>query len=315
VIPATVLRRDTSDLMSVSCSIATLAKPLFSTHDEDTVVIKQVFTDLTLNKSNGSSSSGSVSPAEQAKAEIQILAMLKHPNIIEFNDCASYMADQDAQGRQVGGQLCWVLVMEYANSGNLHEFLTSQEQPLDDLTISSFTGQLLLALHYIHSQNILHRDLKSHNVLLSLKRRPQSPVDLHPCMFTLKLADFGIARLFVGANVSANTVIGTPNYLSPELCQGDQYDEKSDIWAMGCILFELATRQFMFDAPNLLALTRRIIEYKPSCEVPATAPAVLKILIPKMTDPNRVMRLHMNKVMDMSVVQKCIVDAVFHNLY
>ncbi|KAI9183589.1 Serine/threonine-protein kinase Nek9 [Blastocladiella emersonii ATCC 22665] len=297
--------------------IATLAEPVAS--PSTTVVVKQVFTETGPDAADHGGSSESMSPSDQAKAEVQILAMLQHPNIIRFLDSASYYSDHDAQGRRAPQQ-CWVLVMEHANGGNLHEFLKSQAPTgLDALTVQSFTGQLVLALHYIHSQHILHRDLKSHNVLLHRRPRPP-PTDeaapaWHASQWTLKLADFGIAKLFIGSAVSTSTVIGTPNYLSPELCQGEPYDEKADIWALGCILFELATAgEMMFDAPNLLALTRKITERIPTRAVPDSALPVLHSLIPQLTALDRARRLSVAAIVDLPEFQPCLVAASMHSV-
>jgi len=89
--------------------------------------------------------------------------------------------------------------------------------------------QIAGALHYIHGRNILHRDLKTQNILLD---RNGVPV----------LADFGISKVLQQTEgYAANTVVGTPYYLSPEVCMNKPYTFKSDIWALGCVLYEMAT--------------------------------------------------------------------------
>ena len=123
--------------------------------------------------------------------------------------------------------------------------------------------QLALAVHYVHAQGILHRDLKAANVFLA----PGG---------VAKLGDFGIARVLRGDGGGggggdggggdggggpshAHTVIGTPYYLSPEMCEGLPYDQKSDVWSMGCVLYELMTLRKAFDGSSLPALVLNIV--------------------------------------------------------
>ncbi len=70
----------------------------------------------------------------------------------------------------------------------------------------------------------------------------------------MKLADFGIAKVLGSSNDLAVTIVGTPHYLSPELCQAQPYDKKSDVWALGCVLYELCALQKPFDASNMPAI-------------------------------------------------------------
>ena len=94
------------------------------------------------------------------------------------------------------------------------------------------------------AQAILHRDLKPENVFL----------DEHQ---NVKLGDFGLSKQ-ISAQSFANTYVGTPYYMSPELASGQQYDIKSDIWALGCIVYELCALSPPFDAANQAELTRKI---------------------------------------------------------
>jgi len=83
--------------------------------------------------------------------------------------------------------------------------------------------QMVLSLQNIHSMNILHRDLKTQNIMLDRRHR------------VVKVGDFGISKV-LSSKSRANTVVGTPCYISPELCEGKPYNQKSDIWALGCVL-------------------------------------------------------------------------------
>ena len=102
-------------------------------------------------------------------------------------------------------------------------------------------------MKYIHDRKILHRDIKSSNIFLTSKG-------------TIKLGDFGISKLLDTSYDKAMTVVGTPYYLSPEACQSQPYTYRSDIWAVGCVLYELSSLKHAFDAQNLLSLLFKIIQ-------------------------------------------------------
>ncbi len=95
--------------------------------------------------------------------------------------------------------------------------------------------QLLLSLQHVHSKQILHRDLKTQNILLNKDRD------------VVKIGDFGISKV-LSSESKAFTVVGTPCYISPELCEGKPYNQKSDIWAVGCVLYELLSLKRAFEA-------------------------------------------------------------------
>lgn len=91
-------------------------------------------------------------------------------------------------------------------------------------------SQTCLALKYIHDLKILHRDIKASNIFLNVNNR-------------LKLGDFGVSKTLKGTLDAATSVVGTPYYMSPEVYQNKPYTLKSDIWALGCFLYELCTFQ------------------------------------------------------------------------
>jgi NIMA (never in mitosis gene a)-related kinase len=106
--------------------------------------------------------------------------------------------------------------------------------------------QLCLALKHVHKRGILHRDIKSQNIFITATN-------------DLKLGDFGIARVLLRADDKVVTAIGTPYYLSPEICQEKPYDQKSDVWGLGCILYEMMELRRPFEASSLKGLVLKII--------------------------------------------------------
>lgn len=116
--------------------------------------------------------------------------------------------------------------------------------------ILNWFAQVLLALKFIHRFNILHRDLKTSNIFLQENGE-------------LKIGDFGIARVLDGTLHNAESVVGTPYYMSPEICQNLPYSFKSDVWSLGCVLFELCTLEHPFKSPNLLNLVYKIVHEDP----------------------------------------------------
>jgi len=159
---------------------------------------------------------------QQAKNEAKILKMLKHPNIIEYFD--SYFRDNEFH-----------IIMEYARHGTLYDFIKVNKPDLlsKEWVISTFT-QILLGLDQIHKKFIIQRDLKPENIFLS---GPNSNV--------VKIGDFGISKTLQNKD-KTKTTIGTPNYLAPEVCEGKPYGRKSDIWSLGCVLYEICALERLF---------------------------------------------------------------------
>ncbi|XP_022450571.1 serine/threonine-protein kinase Nek1 isoform X4 [Delphinapterus leucas] len=106
--------------------------------------------------------------------------------------------------------------------------------------------QICLALKHVHDRKILHRDIKSQNIFLTKDG-------------TIQLGDFGIARVLNSTVELVRTCIGTPYYLSPEICENKPYNNKSDIWALGCVLYEMCTLKHAFEAGNMKNLVLKII--------------------------------------------------------
>ncbi|KAL3068513.1 hypothetical protein niasHT_030804 [Heterodera trifolii] len=176
--------------------------------------------------------------------EVALLSRLDHPHIIHYFD--SFEED---------GAL--MIEMEYADGGTLAQLLAHRDdaQPLPEDEVLDIFEQMTSAVSYLHDNNILHRDLKTANIFLTKERM-------------VKVGDFGVSKkLSTQTNIGggAQTMLGTPYYLSPEMCEGRLYNAKSDMWAMGCCLYEMCTLRKPFDADNLTILIHKIIncEYEP----------------------------------------------------
>lgn len=115
------------------------------------------------------------------------------------------------------------ICMEYCSGGDLAQFLKGQMgKPVNEDVIWKFTLQIMLGLKDLHAKKILHRDIKSMNVFLTDNK-------------SIRIGDLGVARTMTGD--FANTIVGTPYYLSPEMCEEKPYNEKTDVWAMGCLIY------------------------------------------------------------------------------
>ena len=144
------------------------------------------------------------------------------------------------------------IVMEYCDNGDLYHFLQEQQiksTPLKEDLVWQIFIKITLGLSTIHKMKILHRDLKTLNIFLNKD-------------MGVKIGDLGIAKQ-LNQGSFANTLIGTPYYISPEMCEDKPYNQKSDVWALGCILYELCTFRHPFDATNQGALFLKIMKENP----------------------------------------------------
>ncbi|RLW08246.1 hypothetical protein DV515_00003209 [Chloebia gouldiae] len=175
----------------------------------------------------------SSSGVENSRKEAVLLAKMKHPNIVAFKE--SFEAD---------GHL--YIVMEYCDDGDLMQKIKHQGGNLfPEDTILHWFAQMCLAVKHIHDRRVLHRDIKSKNVFLTQSGK-------------VKLGDFGSARLLAHPMSYACTYVGTPYYVPPEIWESLPYNNKSDIWSLGCILYELCTLKHPFQANSWKHLILKI---------------------------------------------------------
>eukprot|EP00698_Gefionella_okellyi_P002657 TRINITY_DN124_c0_g1_i1.p1 TRINITY_DN124_c0_g1~~TRINITY_DN124_c0_g1_i1.p1 ORF type:complete len:507 (-),score=104.11 TRINITY_DN124_c0_g1_i1:30-1526(-) len=159
---------------------------------------------------------------ESFKVEIAVLTALRHPNIVLFLGASMEFPN-----------LC--MVMEYVRGGNLRKLLNDDAIPLSIPLRVRMAADTARALLYLHKKSIIHRDLKTYNLLVDDEMR-------------IKVCDFGLARVkLVGRVMSMR---GTTDWMAPEVAQGVAYDEKADVFSFGVILAELITRLFPDDFPR-----------------------------------------------------------------
>ncbi|GMH47343.1 hypothetical protein TL16_g00041 [Triparma laevis f. inornata] len=181
----------------------------------------------------------------QIVAEVNILRELRHPCIVRYYDRIIEKKSTKLY-----------IVMEHCSGGDLASLLRRHRKDktwVEEQFIWKVLGQVVSALKECHrhkengiSKPILHRDLKPANILLDKN-------------MNAKLCDFGLATELAGSHKLAQTIgVGTPYYMSPELVNNQRYDERSDIWSVGCIIYEMASLSPPFDAQNQLALAVKI---------------------------------------------------------
>lgn len=176
---------------------------------------------------------------KEALKEVQILRQLSHPNIIKY------------QGSFVERGSLYI-VMEYAEGGDLHHLIAIQKEKrrhFPEREVWRYASELVAAIAYLHQRGILHRDIKTMNVLLTKN-------------FHVKLADLGASKLAKDLAMHL-THIGTPLFLAPEMVLRTAYDYKVDIWALGCVLYQICTFHLPFRGDNLIALGNAIVSSEP----------------------------------------------------
>ncbi|XP_051882486.1 serine/threonine-protein kinase Nek5-like [Pristis pectinata] len=171
---------------------------------------------------------------EASFKEVTLMEKMKHPNIVTFLD--SFKERQNLY-----------IVMEYCDGGDLmHRVKMQHGVGFEEDQVLDWFVQICLGLKHIHDRKILHRDIKTQNIFLCNNGK------------TAKLGDFGIARMLNNTMELAHTRIGTPYYLSPEICESRPYNNKTDIWSLGCVLYELSTLSHPFEGSNLHQLVVKI---------------------------------------------------------
>ena len=179
--------------------------------------------------------------AERFRREARAVAQLSHPNIVTVID----------RGEEDGRQY---IVFEYIEGDNLKALVSNGPLPVDEAL--DYGLQVARALDFAHKRGLVHRDVKPQNVLLTEEGQA-------------KVTDFGIARsLDVQGVTQTGTVLGTSDYIAPEQARGEEVDQKTDIYSLGTVLYELLTGEVPYEGDNFVAVAMQ--------HVNAPVPSVLE---------------------------------------
>jgi len=173
---------------------------------------------------------------ERFRREAKNAAGLSHPNIVSIYDRG------EAEGT-------YYIAMEYLDGRSLKELVLARG-PLPIADAISFTRDVLVALRFAHRKGVVHRDIKPHNVMADADGR-------------LKVTDFGIARAGASQMTEAGSIIGTAQYLSPEQARGSAVDQRSDLYSVGVVLYELLTGTVPFTGESPVEIAMKHLSDTP----------------------------------------------------
>ncbi|NXX21253.1 NEK11 kinase, partial [Podargus strigoides] len=235
---------------------------------------------------------GDLKPNEtvEANLEAQLLSKLDHPAIVKFY--ASFV-ERDS----------FCIITEYCEGGDLDLQIQEYKESGKIFTqrqIIDWFIQLLLGVNYMHERRILHRDLKAKNIFLKNN--------------LLKIGDFGVSRLLMGSCDLATTFTGTPYYMSPEALKHQGYNTKSDIWSLGCILYEMCCMNHAFAGHNFLSVVLKIVEGD-TPSLPDRYPSKLNAVLCSMLNKNPSLRPAAAEILKIPYIDEQLKNTQYKFIY
>ena len=197
---------------------------------------------------------------QECYREVSILKKVSHKNIIKYY--SSFLEQE-----------ILYIIMEYAELGDLYSLIKHYKKHskyFDENDLWKISTEILSGLEYLHSQKIIHRDIKCLNLFITKDRH-------------VKIGDLGVSTITSGMDNLHYTRVGTPLYISPELVKQKPYDYKTDIWSFGCSLYHLASLEPPFTGGNLIVLGNNIVRGVPK-SLPHQYSNELRAFIDKMLE-------------------------------
>ncbi len=170
------------------------------------------------------------------KSEAQILARLNHPNIVQVYDWGEFNG-------------FYFICIEYVEGESLKEII-ERKGPLPPETATDYAIQISSALLMAHKNNLIHRDIKPHNILIT----PEGKV---------KVTDFGIAKSLITDVTKTLNILGTAHYISPEQARGEVLDHRTDIYSLGIVMYEMLTADVPFRGGSSIDISLKHVNEKP----------------------------------------------------
>jgi len=191
---------------------------------------------------------------ERFRREAKNAAALNHPNIVSIYDRGE-------------AEHTYYIAMEYLDGRSLKELIVGRGPAPVNVSVE-YARQILSALKFAHRHGIVHRDIKPHNVLVDREGR-------------VKVTDFGIARAGTSQMTEAGSIVGTAQYLSPEQARGTEVDQRSDLYSLGIVLYELLTGQTPFDGdtPVEIAMKHLSATPRPPSQIRRDIPRDLDLVV------------------------------------
>jgi len=188
---------------------------------------------------------------ERFKREAETVGKLRHQNIMQMFDFGNH------------GALSY-MVMEFISGQTLKEYIRAQRasgRRLPPEEIVHITNAVAAALDYAHDHGLVHRDVKPANIML---RHEPNKSNRNEISYTPILTDFGVARILEGLQrTGSGQAIGTPDYMSPEQARGEPAGPRSDIYALGVVVYEMVTGQLPFNGESALAVLLKHLNEEP----------------------------------------------------